>query len=386
MELLLKMKKNNFFCLIFLLSTCSLPSLAIDIDGSADFFAISYKQKNSPNKLAALSTHTIAINSHLSKYTYFAASYELLLSSFNLTDYTKASQNYRLFSLKDYNSDNYNFTVKQNLNRLYLKQELGPLSLSLGRDGFNFSNTNFISSINIFAINLVSLGTEEIPGLDGIKLYYDISATSQFKLSYIFSEKKELKKNILAAEFSYTLEASDINLALLLFDNNILIATGLSGEIQTLQSYLETSLTFGKDDKVYLRSTLGLGKLWNTDWMSMVEYHYNGFGSSRYKEYEDLTQTYYYQNSYVSMLARHYISLSQTITLSHISQYSVSATANLSDSSLVLTNSFTHSLDDNLEIKSSLFIPVVLNKKTRASLSEFGKTPLLGAIGIKFYW
>ena len=86
------------------------------------------------------------------------------------------------------------------------------------------------------------------------------------------------------------------------------------------------------------------------------------------------------------MLARHYISLSQTIPFSHIGNYQISITSNLNDSSLLLTNSFSHRIYDNLEIRGISFTPLVLNRSINKSLSEFGKVKPTGTIGFKFYW
>lgn len=331
-----------------------------------------------------------------------------------------ANNQYRYKDLKPVLTDvGDHVVVLQNLDRLNYQYSNKYGDLTIGRQVLSFGSARFINPTDIFIpFSLQTLNQEYRVGIDAIRYKADVGDFAVVDTGLVIGEggKKENSAAFLRGKNS--INGNDIEVMAIILDGAWLLGTGVERAIGDFGFWFETAYmdwhqkdpvmneAFGdlvnnaplssinKAENNYWRTSIGSDYALNENIIVMIEYHYNGAGSSNVDDYSKLSTQVPYQKAGVYLYGEHYIIPALTWIASPLMSVNASAFYNLSDNSVFLNLTSEVSWTDNLYSDFGMQISHGETMQSKGSgeditfkvNSEFGTYPTSIFASLRYYF
>lgn len=271
--------------------------------------------------------------------------------------------------------DGKNYQLKQSLFRAFATIYAGSTEIKIGRQriawgtGFVWNPTDLLNPFNPAAIEL-----EEKNGVDAVYGVLPFGSLSRFEAAY--APGRDALKASTAARV--TTNWHDYDLALMVgdFQDSFVVGGDFAGYIGGAGFRGEFAYTRQGGATNFLRAVVNADYNFPGDWYAFIEFYFNGQGESHKKKY-NLADLF---SGNIFNLARRYLALSTTKSITPLLTFSAYNISNLNDHSALFGPALTYSLAENLELSMSGYYFV------GASDTEYGQleSSLFGSL--QFYF
>ncbi len=261
--------------------------------------------------------------------------------------------------------------VLQNLDRFNYQYSNKYGDLILGRQVVSFGSSRFINPTDIFIpFAIQTLNQEYRVGIDAIRYKADIGDFAVVDLGIVIGRDGKKQNSAAFVRGKNSIGGNDIEAIAIVLEEAWLLGAGLEraignfgfwfetaymnwqqstvNENQTQQDSISASANYKAYSNNYWRSSIGTDYALNEDVIVMLEYHYNGAGSSDTKTYTQLATQAPYKQAGVYLYGKHYLIPAITWMASPLLSVNASAFYNVSDNSVLLNISSETSWSDNL--------------------------------------
>lgn len=269
------------------------------------------------------------------------------------------------------------------IDRLLLRGELGPLSLSLGRQpvglgtGLVFTPLDLVSPFGPAAID-----TEYRPGVDALRL--DLFVGDRFEQNLITAALDEsaftgrgLHEFVLLSQSRVTVGTTDLALVLGEVRADEVIGLSVSGSRGAVGMHGDASLTFPaeEEDPPFVRAVAGLSLLPEPRSTLSAELYLQTLGTKDPGQMLALYTAPRWLRGELWAVGRGYASLAWGRELSALSQASLALVANVEDPSALLVPGFRLSVADEAELSAGAWLGLGRRPEGTTLRSEFGALP-----------
>ena len=280
--------------------------------------------------------------------------------------------------------------IYQNLDRLNFRVKMDGGDLTIGRQAISFGAARIINPTDVFLpFDVRTFNTEYRNGVDGIRFQRPWGDLGEIDIGFVLGEgaKKENSAAFLQVRTNYN--GADYHLALIEFAGQQLTGLGLQRAVWNLGFWLEAAYVKGK--KNYLRLSTGIDYSFSENTFAQIEYHYNGAGSSDYKDYPSLFDTKPYQRGGVFLLGENYIMPSFTLQLSPLWSISAQTIYNLDDHSAFASLAAEYNVAENFYMDFGYYHfngdDLSLSETGQVNFnSEYGPNPRTLFTSIRYYF
>lgn len=272
-------------------------------------------------------------------------------------------------------SDDGDFAVYQNLDRLYGLFYTPAGTVTVGRQAISFGLAKVFSPVDVVLPSGIRAQERSYrPGVDAARWLVPFGAVSELDVGWVVGDDNLAFVRGYSAIDMWTLEAT----ALVLNESNALFGLGTQTAVGSWGLWQELAWLDG-DDESGLRWTLGVDQQVFGDVYVVAEYHYNGLGDDG-GSYSQLTDPgVFYRKGMVVPWGRHYLSVQASNPLTPLIQGQVGTTVNLLDGSALSTAALDWSVSNNSSVSVGLEWPMgtepVVEDSVPSVSEEFGVYP-----------
>lgn len=299
---------------------------------------------------------------------------------------------YRLADLKSDVEDSNRVDVTQNLDRLNAQIHFENGDLTVGRQAITFGSARVINPMDIFIpFGLQTLNTEYRSGIDAVRYQHYLDDFSIIDVGVILGEDALAKNSAAYVRTKNSINGNDLEFIVIKLEDVELYGGGLQRSLGDMGGWLETTYISAREQSFW-RSSIGVDYAFNEDVYTLVEYHYNGMGADNIDEYVQNSQTDLYQKMGVTVLGRHYLMPSMSLTVSPLLTVTGSLTTNMEDASSLLQVASEVSWSENQYSQFGAYkgIGKGMSRDVSSSQielgSEFGATPLMLYVSYAVYF
>ncbi len=295
--------------------------------------------------------------------------------------YISKKEHYRIDDLPETVLSDDDLSTYQNLDRLNIQYHLQDGDLTIGRQALAFGSARMVNPSDVFIpYDLQALNTEYRFGIDAIRYQHYVTDFVYVDAGLIAGRNMNSENNAAFMRTHYSVNGHDLDFMIIQQQNSYLFSAGLQRAIGELGSWLETAYLDSRLGS-YWRTSLGIEYAFNEHVFTMIEYHYNGAGSSDAHAYLVNAQTEPYDRFGVYLLGKHYLMPSLSVTAGPLVTVGASVVWNVADDSSLLSVTAEKSWSENQysQFGMSQGLGNELSGTADALLmeSEFGGAPLM---------
>ncbi|MGB0936267.1 MAG: hypothetical protein ACPGTQ_02350 [Colwellia sp.] len=303
--------------------------------------------------------------------------------------------------------------ILQNLDRFNYQYSNQYGDLTIGRQVVSFGSSRFINPTDIFIpFAIQTLNQEYRVGIDAIRYKADIGDFAVIDMGVVIGDEAKKENSALFLRAKDSINGNDIEAIAILLDEAWLLGAGLERAIGDFGFWFETAyMNWQQSPKQqqadhavdihetpytdnYWRTSVGSDYALNEEVIVMVEYHYNGAGSSNVQDYATIATQAPYQKAGVYLYGQHYLIPAVTWLASPLASLSASAFYNVCDHSVFFTLSNETSWSDNLYSDFGLYYsygnPTTYQGQPEQISynlgSEFGSYPVSLYASLRYYF
>ena len=298
------------------------------------------------------------------------------------------SSDYRAYDLKMSIYDEDEIAVTQNLDRLLISITTPYADFYIGRQPVAFGSARVVNPTDIIApFTYSTLATEERPGADALRIKVPTGEMSEIDAGFVAGDKMKAKESAAYLRNKSYILNTDVSIMAMVFKENVLFGADLMRSIGGAGVWLEAAFTQAGGvknrlpEEDYFRLSTGTDYSFTRKLYAYIEYHYNGAGTGKTKEYSDIESETAYTEGTVYLLGRHYIAPGLTYEITPLIILNAGAVVNLEDSSALLSPSITYNIAENNYLKFGAY-PSIGGK----SGSEFAQYPDIYFISYNIYF
>lgn len=285
--------------------------------------------------------------------------------------------------------------IWQNLDRLNYQSGNEYGDTTIGRQVISFGSARFINPTDIFIpFTISTLNQEYRVGIDALRYQADLGDFATLDTGLIIGEDAKRENSAVFLRGKNSLEGNDIEGMFIKLDNAWLLGGGLERALGDFGFWFETAymhLDENASDS-YWRSSIGSDYAISENIILMLEYHYNGAGSSNPNDYIKLLSEEPYQKAGIFLLGQHYLIPALSWVASPQVFVNASGFFNTGDQSVFINLSSEVSWSDNLYSDFGIYLSYGDTLEYDASTphvnfgSEFGAYPLSLYASLRYYF
>ncbi len=272
----------------------------------------------------------------------------LYYSSANVLSITKGGKtNRQLFDLSWTPVNNKNYTLRHFIDRLYFRQDLNKLSVTVGRQRIAWGTGRIWNPTDLFnSINPASYYKEEKDGADAISLKESFGNFTD--LNVVYNPQQEIKNSNYGFRFRTNYSGYDYSVMGGYFDNRIVGGADFAGNLFNAGVRGEGIISVNKNTPKdhFAKFILGIDNQFSSKLYGLIEYHYNGEGKADKSEYE-LNRL---AAGEILNLGRNYICVSPAYQINPLLNFTLLNITNLNDGSGFVNLIVDFSAKSNLNI------------------------------------
>lgn len=311
---------------------------------------------NRLNWLKNSSGHTFEFGFELSHL------YESAADTTLLVDWKGSERDYRIFDLKnvlfehDF-SEIRRYVILQNLDRLSYTFRNEDYEIIVGRQQIALGTAKLFSPIDIFTpFDLVTLNTEERKGVDAIRFRIAIGDMGEAEVAGLFGEEFKDQNSALFLRYIHFLDEIELSPIIGRYKSALTIGFDFLMTIKGANLYFETLASSPQREDDFLRTTAGFELQLSEFSFLAFEYHHNGAGTTDKENYQNLSDTFFYESGAIGFYGQDYLGFLGSYQSGDLHTVGINSFVNLNDKSLLISPSWTLSLSDNSTFNIAGFI------------------------------
>ena len=299
-----------------------------------------------------------------------------------------------LYRLVDFDSRIYpdedeligNVGIYHNLDRASVQFSTDFADISIGRDAIAWGSARIINPTDVVApYTYDQLDTEDRVGVDAVRIRIPVGALGEVDTGYIFGSNFNFDKSAIFLRTQLNAAETDFSILFLEFQTDQLVGLDIARGIGGAGFWLETAYVFAQpldsvDDTAsnYLRGSMGLDYSFGGETYAFIEYHFNGAGVEKPKDFLANLYRSAYTRGGVYLLGVHYLAPGFTHQLTPLISFSGQILFNLSDRSAWIAPQIAYNIAEDIHLSVGSFFS--FGKRPKDSdltqfQSEFGLYP-----------
>ncbi len=285
------------------------------------------------------------------------------------------------------------FSVTQNLDRALLTVSLPRADIYVGRQVVAFGSARAVNPTDVIApYSPEVLDREERVGVDAIRLRVPVGIMGELDAGVVPGRDVSTRSGAGFVRGSFSSRGVDVYVTAMGFRDHLLLGLDLAGALGDAGVWLEAAWTRRPNGGSFPRISTGLDHRFPNGIYGTLEYHLNGAGVSRTRDYDRLLDDRTYAAGGVFLLGRHYVAPSLAWQLTPLWSVQLPVLWNLTDRSAFLSPAFEYGCFQNGSVSGGVLFG--LGRSTGASplqsswdaRSEFGAFPTLGFVSLSYYF
>lgn len=286
--------------------------------------------------------------------------------------------------------------IYHNLDRASVQFSSDFADISLGRDAIAWGSARIINPTDVVApYTYDQLDTEDRVGVDAIRVRIPVGVMGEVDTGYIFGPNFDFDKSAIFLRSQLNAAETDFSILLLEFQRDLLVGLDITRGIGGAGFWLETAYVFATPfnnepdtSDNYLRTSVGLDYSFGGETYAFIEYHFNGAGAKKPKNYLANLDTPAYTRGGVYLLGIHYLASGFTHQLTPLISFIGQMLFNLSDPSTWIAPQVAYNIAEDIHLSVGGFIS--LGGRPRDDpprfQSEFGSYPHLFFSSFRVYF
>jgi hypothetical protein len=293
------------------------------------------------------------------------------------------------------------FALAQNLDRLNLQVKFPWATVTVGRQVVAWGSARVVNPTDVIApFSFRELDVEDRRGVDAVRLRIPAGELREVDLGWISGPRLERDRNAFYLRGRFNFWQTDGALLLMSFRRHVLLGADVSRSlggagIWLEAAYVRSRLAAGDPPEApagYFRASAGIEYFFSDRFSGFCEYHFNGAGAERARDYESDFSLPAYRDGAVYLLGRHYLCLGGVVHLNPLMPLTLLAIANPGDGSL----EFSPTLDYNISQDVYLSVGAYIGAGKKAASdpgsggillnSEFGAYPDMLFASLRVYF
>jgi len=292
-------------------------------------------------------------------------------------------------------SEDKHLVIWQNLDRLNYQYNNHYGDLTVGRQVVSFGSARFINPTDIFIpFTIQTLNQEYRVGIDALRYQADLGDFAVLDTGLIIGEDGKQENSAAFLRGKNSINGNDIEAMFIKLDESWLLGGGIERALGDFGFWFETAYMQMNNQTIsdYWRSSIGSDYALNESVILMLEYHYNGAGSSDPDNYLQLLSQEPYQKAGIFLLGKHYLIPAISWVATPLVNVNASSFLNLSDQSVFINLSSEVSWSDNLYSDFGTYLSYGDGLEYQAPTqkisfgSEFGAYPLSFYASLRYYF
>ncbi|MFH1373739.1 MAG: hypothetical protein ABII79_08095 [bacterium] len=296
------------------------------------------------------------------------------------------------------------FAVMHNLDRAVLTVKASGFDVYIGRQAIAWGSGHAINPTDVFVpFNYGELDTEDRVGVDAVRVRVPLGFMAEIDAGYVFGDEGRFSRSAAYARTKFYVGRTDLSLMAVAFREHLLLGWDVTrpfggagfwmeGATVLLAALNEDEVDDGAD---YFRGSVGCDySLWGGIYL-FAEYHYNGPGARRTRDYLDNLSTAAYTDGGTFLMGRHYFVPGISIPATPLLTVGGEALVNLTDPSVLLVPGIDYSLAQDVYLAIGAYIGVGSSPRSSTNgsqadqvrwRSEFGGYPDMYYTSFRVYF
>ena len=287
--------------------------------------------------------------------------------------------------------------IYHNLDRAAVQFSTDFADFSIGRDAIAWGSARIINPTDVIApYTYDQLDTEDRVGVDAVRVRIPVGVMGEVDTGYIFGNNFDFDKSAVFLRTQLNAAETDFSILLLEFQRDLLIGFDVARGIGGAGFWLESAYVLVEpfDDEPdaaddYLRTSVGLDYSFGGETYTFIEYHFNGAGTRKPKNYLTNLDGPAYTRGGVYLLGRHYLAPGVTHQVTPLINISGQVLFNLSDPSTWIAPQVAYNIAEDIHLSVGGFVSIGKRPKNGESpefQSEFGSYPNLFFSSFRVYF
>ncbi|MDD5168087.1 MAG: hypothetical protein PHN75_04655 [Syntrophales bacterium] len=266
---------------------------------------------------------------------------------------------YRLVDLNNEitsSTDDRNYMLTQNLDRLAAHWKTGKADVTIGRQAITFGQAKVIQTTDVLLpYSFRQLNVEYRIGVDAVRAQIPISQMGEIDVGVVVGDKAKSDESAAFARLKTTFKETDLVGMAMSFSGARLLGGGLQRGIWLLGYNLDAACVWTDQDDRYFRLSQSLDYSFKSGLTLFTEYHFNGAGTDDPSAYLSRLSNFAYRRGGVFLLGRHYIIPGMTYPITALLNSRLQTMTNLQDGSTFISGSLEYGLSQNVYLDAGFF-------------------------------
>ncbi len=285
------------------------------------------------------------------------------------------------------------FTMTQNLDRAVVTVSLPRADVYVGRQVVAFGSARAVNPTDVVApYSPEVLDKEERLGVDSIRLRVPVGTMGELDAGFVPGRDFSTESGAAFVRGRFVSHGADVYVTAMGFRDHLLVGLDAARSLGDAGAWVEAVWIRRPDGRSFPRISTGLDHRFSNGVYGTLEYHLNGAGASRTRDYHTLLEDQTYLAGGVFLLGRHYVAPGLAWQLTPLWSVRLSVLCNLTDRSAFLSPAFEYGISQNGSISGGVLFGLGRGSgesSSRVSIdvpSEFGPFPALGFASLSYYF
>jgi len=285
------------------------------------------------------------------------------------------------------------FTMTQNLDRAVVTVSLPHADVYVGRQVVAFGSARAVNPTDVVApFSPEVLDKEERVGVDAIRLRVPVGIMGELDAGFVPGRDFSTQSGAGFVRGRFVSHGADVYVTAMGFRDHLLLGLDVAGPLGDAGAWVEAAWIRKPDGRSFPRISTGLDHRFSNGVYGTLEYHLNGAGASRTRDYHTLLEDRTYVAGGVFLLGRHYVAPGLAWQLTPLWSVRLTALCNLTDRSAFMSAAFEYGVFQNGSISGGVLFGHGRGSGVSSSPvsidvpSEFGPFPTLGFVSVSYYF
>ena len=258
-----------------------------------------------------------------------------------------------------------NFSIYQNLDRLFLTINSRFADIYIGRQAIAWGSARVINPTDVLAPYVFNeLDVEDRVGVDAARIRIPIGLLSEIDAGAVFGRDFDHKNNafFLRGKFDYL--RNDVSLMTVAFRENLMLGFDWTRPIGGAGFWLEAGYVFDKSlnseyrnsDNDFFRATIGCDYSLRDGTYLYMEYHYNGAGVNNMDEWGKAMSNRAYLEASGYLIGKHYLAPGISYQLTPLIILNGQVLANAGDPSFFIMPTVEYNIAENIYLSGGAYL------------------------------
>ncbi|MEW5925290.1 MAG: hypothetical protein AB1746_15010 [Candidatus Zixiibacteriota bacterium] len=258
-----------------------------------------------------------------------------------------------------------NFSIYQNLDRLFLTLNSRFADFYIGRQAIAWGSARVINPTDVLAPYAFNeLDVEDRIGVDAARIRIPLGPLSEIDAGAVFGKDFSYKNNafFLRGKFDYL--RNDVSLMTVAFRENLMLGFDWTRPIGGAGFWLEGGYVFDNtlssdernSDNDFFRATIGCDYSLRDGTYLFMEYHYNGAGENDIESWLEVIGNSAYIEASGYLIGKHYLAPGIIHQLTPLITLNGQMLANLGDPSFFLMPTIEYNIAENIYLSGGAYL------------------------------